>query len=102
VTPAPNGVGFAGRVGIIAGAALAVISLGNALGGLALRTMVAPEIERILVQERHARVAADSTLAISIAQLSADRLIVLTILEYPPGPDRSAAIRRARTIWLRR
>lgn len=88
---------FAKRVGIVAGALVAVVTLSNALGSVLMRQAMVPvteEIQRQVALERSERITAD-------LQLSADRLLILDILEYPPGPERSRRIERARNQWER-
>ncbi len=75
-----NGLAFAKKVGIVAGTLLAVISLSNVLGGCAIRVLVLPEIERVVREEREARVKADMKLATAIAGLSSDRVQILAIM----------------------
>ena len=94
-----NGIEFFKKVGVVAGAALAVVALGNTLGGFAVRQLVLPAIREVVAEEREARVKADVELSAAILQLSQDRLMILTILEYPPGPQRAAEIRRVREAW---
>lgn len=96
---AGNGVEFAKKVGLVAGAALAVVSLGNTLGGFAVRQIVVPAMRQVMAEEREARARADTELAAAITQLSSDRLVLLAILEYPVGRERAEAVRRVRVEW---
>lgn len=88
-------VEFAKRTGIVAGALVAVLTLSNALGGVLMRQAMVPiaqEIQRQVAVERSERIASD-------LQLSGDRLLILDILEYPPGRERSRRLARAREQW---
>ena len=102
-------IDFSKRVGIVAGALLAVITLSNTLGGVILRQAMVPislEISRQVERERVARVEADEKLTISLREistsLSSDRMAILSILEYPIGPERSRQVRRIRALWDQR
>jgi len=96
---AENGLTFAKQAGIVAAAVLAVISLGNTLGGLAMRMMVLPEIERVLREERVAREKADARITHAILQLSADREKILEVLETQRTEDRRRLVQELRRNW---
>ena len=95
-----NGVGFAKRVGIVAGAVLTVIMLGNSLGGIVTRTMVVPAIERVVSEERAARVRADSLQWAALLRMSRDRIEILEVLEAPAS-ERRTRVRALRRQWRR-
>ena len=101
-SPGSNGVQFVKKVGIVAGAFLAVITAAQVLGGCAMRAFIEP----VIAQERQARIEADKIIteqltknARAISQVSQDRLDLLAVLEYPPGPARRREIDRVRRIW---
>lgn len=110
MTAEPNGskpfIEFMKKVGIVAGAVLAVMAISNTLGGLIFSQAMAPvtrEIVKQVTEEREARVAADQKLTASLMSmsnaLSSDRLAILAVLEYPPGRERSRRIRLIREAW---
>jgi len=92
----PNGLGFAKKVGVVAGAALAVIALGNTLGGCVMKTMFMPEFQRIISEERMAREKADRLLANSIVEMNVDRTRLLTVMEERNSIERIRLLRQLR------
>jgi hypothetical protein len=89
-------VGFSKRVGIIAAAVLAVIALGNTLGGFAMRTLILPKFQIMIAEERESRIAADDALAYSISEMNQDRVRLLLIMEEHRNRERALLLRRFR------
>lgn len=96
-----NGIEFAKRVGIVSGALLATVSLGGVLWSFTAATVLRPVIEQVVKEERLARIAADSTLAVQLSVLSRDRI---DLLDYLGAKDRNEArllLSRIRERWSR-
>ena len=87
-----NGVGFAKKVGIVVGAILATVALGNTIGGCAMKTMILPEIQRISVEQREALellVREERMARIQADEASTrDRIRLLSIMERHSARDR--------------
>lgn len=87
------------QVGIVAGALIAVIAISNTIGGFVFQQAMVPitaEIQREIGLEAKARIDADDRMNLTMRQLSQDRITVLTLLTYPPGPGRDRMVRRLR------
>ena len=101
---AENGVQFAKKVGIVAGAFLATIAMGNILSGAVVKYMMQPVVADMVAEERRARVSADSLMTAQWAgvamKMSADRITLLEIMSTPPGSvQRERMIQKARRGW---
>lgn len=89
-----NGIEFAKKVGIVAGAVIACASIVSWTWGLATQPLWA-EIRN----EQRARVQADSMLAVTIRGMQHERLDLIDIMLAPPGPMREKKLTETRARW---
>ena len=90
-----NGIEFAKRVGVVCGALLATGALMTGVYTLATKPIM-----NAVAEERSARIVADSALGKQLANLSHDRVMLLNLLEYPPGSrERKIEVQTLRRLW---
>ena len=105
-----NGVVFAQRVGIVAGAALAVLALSKAIGGgvqgyadqVSARAweMHSRPLVAELRAEENIRRHADSLIVERLRDYGRDRIYLIDVMESPPGSrERQRKIDRVRAAW---
>lgn len=101
-----SGMAFARKVQLITTAAIGVLTLIGTLHLLMLRAILQPAIADSMDQVARESAGRDSLLLLRInantaalTQMSRDRIILVTILETPPGPSRQAFIAALKEQW---
>ena len=92
---------FCKRVGVVTGAALGLFALLSVLWSLAVASLIIPEINKAVAQERIARERGDRELVYQMQQLSRDRVDFLNVLQARPGSERDGIVRDLRIQWSR-
>ena len=96
-----NGVEFSRKVGIVAGALLAVGTLLHIAASFAWVNATRP-ILSALAEERRARVEGDSLILGKLIEMSHDRVDLMEAMNLPAGPERTRAFARIRHEWRER
>lgn len=92
---------FAGQVGAIAAATVAVMGAMSLVWSWAAGQLIAPVVERAVKDEQIARASADSIIVSRLQDLSSDRVILVALMQMPPGPERTAFLEDIRRRWLK-
>lgn len=59
-----------------------------------------PEIQKVVAEERIARVAADSVMMDRVEQMGRDRIYLLSVLEARDARERKALLAEVRKAWI--
>lgn len=103
-TPASRRVdffSFCKRVGVVTGAALGLFAVLSVLWSVAVASLIIPEINKAVAQERIARERGERELLYQMQQLSRDRVDFLNVLQAHAGSEREAVVRDLRLQWSR-
>lgn len=95
---------FVRRVGVVAIALTAVITVSNTLGSIIMRQAMVPittEIQRQISLEAQARSAADDRISASMVELSSDRIAILAVMSAPTGSERMRMMNKLRAKWAK-
>lgn len=91
-------VDFFKRLGIVAGAIIAVATIISWISGHAWHLAINPVLDA-LANERRERVTTDSLLVRRLEGISHDRLDLIDIMLTPPGPGREKKLQAIRLQW---
>jgi len=95
---ASNGTEFIVKVGKWAGALIALVALTQTMGGLALRWILLPPMERLLQEERAARERADAVLT---ERTERTRVVIAALLDDPTPAERRRLMAQLTEGWAR-
>lgn len=101
-----NGIELAKKFSIVVGAVVLGSALLGAVWAAAVALTITPAFTQMISEERAARQAGDSTLAVQLQvltaaqiQMSRDRLTLLAVLEAKSASERAYLLRQARESW---
>ena len=87
------------KVGTIAGAAIAVLTLMGIVHGFVMTLIFKPVMAEMVADERRARVAGDSALAAQFQQIERERAALLRAFLAPTTWERDKRLKRLAERW---